>query len=125
MCCFGARAGLFTRLGSGSTPTKAPRSGTRVGPSAVPETGDVETSAGACAPSSAAATETIVSIERRLLMSSASLVATVFTSSRGLEPEVLESLGRGSVEGGCAAVVAAALREVALRDPRCCSVGAG
>ena len=41
---------------------------------------------------------TIVSI-RRLPISSASLVATVFTSSRGLEPEVLESLGCGSIRG--------------------------
>src|SRR4051794_33763422 len=75
------------------------------------------------APASAKPTVTIVSIGRCPPISSASLLATVFTSSRGaLEAEVLEGLGCGSVEGGSAAVVAPALGEVALRDPGCGTV---
>src|SRR5262245_36975702 len=48
----------------------------------------------------------------------------VVTSSQGLEPEVLQRLGGAPIESRCAAVVAAALREVALRDPCSCPVRA-
>src|SRR3954471_22518446 len=40
-----------------------------------------------------------------------------------LEPEVLERLGRGAVQGGRTAVVPTALGEISLRNPCRCAVG--
>src|SRR5829696_1574903 len=62
-----------------------------------------------------AATNTTTTSTRPLRPAAVSLLATDVTSS--LEPEVLQRLRGAAVEHGRAAVVAAALGELALRDP--------
>src|SRR5581483_832409 len=70
-------------------------------------------------PNTEASTTAMPRTSPPLPTSHASFDATILTSSRALEPEVLERLRRAPVQRGRAAIVASPLREVALCDPGC------